>query len=72
LLSVDEPTAPRLLTWHNVHGTFELVRRVRQAIEAGTLATLRAQLAERWGGAGSDTSGAAAAGPDGESVGGRG
>ena len=72
LLSVDEPTAPRLLTWHNLHWTFDLVRRVRRAIEAGTLATLRAQLAERWGGAHSDTSAAADAGPDGESVGGRG
>jgi queuine/archaeosine tRNA-ribosyltransferase len=71
-LSVDEPTAPRLLTWHNVHWTFDLVRRVRHAIEAGGLATLRAQLAERWGGAGNDTASAAAAGPDGESVAGRG
>ncbi len=68
LLSVDEPTAPRLLTLHNVHWTFDLVRRVRRAIEAGTLGTLRAEVAERWG----DTGGTGDARPDGESVGGRG
>jgi queuine tRNA-ribosyltransferase len=48
LLSVDEPTGPRLLTIHNVHWTLELVRRIRGAIAAGTLAALRAELAERW------------------------
>jgi queuine tRNA-ribosyltransferase len=48
LLSVDEPTGPRLLTIHNVHWTLELVRRTRGAIAAGTLAALRAELAERW------------------------
>ncbi len=68
LLSVDEPTAPRLLTLHNVHWTFDLVRRVRDAIGAGTLGTLRAEIAERWDGAGATGD----AGPDGETVGGRG
>jgi queuine tRNA-ribosyltransferase len=48
LLSVDEPTAPRLLTIHNVHWTLDLVRRIRQAIVDGRLAELRAELAERW------------------------
>ena len=48
LLSVDEPTAPRLLTIHNVHWTFELVRRVRRAIAGRRLADLRAEIAERW------------------------
>jgi queuine tRNA-ribosyltransferase len=48
LLSVDEPTAPRLLTIHNVHWTLELVRRVRRAIAEGSLAALRADLAEHW------------------------
>jgi queuine tRNA-ribosyltransferase len=48
LLSVDEPTAPRLLTIHNVHWTLDLVRRIRQAIVDGRLAELRAELAEHW------------------------
>ena len=48
LLSVDEPTAPRLLTIHNMHWTLELVRRVRRAIAEGSLAALRAELAEHW------------------------
>ncbi len=45
LLNVDEPTAPRLLTLHNVAWTFALVQRVRDAIGAGTLAALRAEVA---------------------------
>jgi queuine tRNA-ribosyltransferase len=48
LLSVDEPTAPRLLTIHNMHWTLELVRRVRRAIAEGSLVGLRAELAEHW------------------------
>jgi queuine tRNA-ribosyltransferase len=48
LLSVAEPTAPRLLTLHNVSWTFDLVRRIRAAITAGTLATLRAEVAAHW------------------------
>jgi queuine tRNA-ribosyltransferase len=48
LLSVDEPTAPRLLTIHNMHWTLELVRRVRRAIADDSLAALRAELAEHW------------------------
>ncbi len=48
LLSVDEPTAPRLLTVHNVAWTLGLVRRIRAAIRAGELAELRAVLAPRW------------------------
>jgi queuine tRNA-ribosyltransferase len=48
LLSVAEPTAPRLLTLHNVAWTLALVNRIRAAIEAGTLASLRAEVAERW------------------------
>jgi queuine tRNA-ribosyltransferase len=45
LLSVDEPTAPRLLTLHNVAWTFAFVQRVRDAIVAGTLPDLRAEVA---------------------------
>ncbi|HET6951992.1 MAG TPA: tRNA guanosine(34) transglycosylase Tgt [Acidimicrobiales bacterium] len=48
LLSVAEPTAPRLLTLHNVAWTFALVDRIRSAIRAGTLAALRDEVAERW------------------------
>lgn len=49
LLRVDEPTAPRLLTMHNVWWTFDLVRKMRAAIHAGTLDKLRAAVQERWG-----------------------
>src|SRR5690606_14315099 len=52
LLSVAEPTAPRLLTLHNVAWTFALVDRVRAAIEAGTLGALRADVAALWGDSG--------------------
>jgi queuine tRNA-ribosyltransferase len=48
LLSVAEPTAPRLLTLHNVAWTFALVDRVRTAIVAGTLPGLRAEIAAVW------------------------
>ena len=48
LLSVAEPTAPRLLTLHNVSWTFDLVRRSRAAIASGTLATLRAEVDAHW------------------------
>jgi queuine tRNA-ribosyltransferase len=48
LLLVDEPTAPRLLTLHNVWWIFDLVRQIRSAIRAGALPELRARLAERW------------------------
>jgi queuine tRNA-ribosyltransferase len=48
LLSVAEPTAPRLLTLHNMSWTLGLVDRIRSAIGAGTLASLRAAVAERW------------------------
>ena len=49
LLSVHEPTAPRLLTIHNVHWTLDLVGRLRAAIAAGTLDSLRAEVAAAWG-----------------------
>jgi queuine tRNA-ribosyltransferase len=48
LLLVDEPTAPRLLTIHNVWWTFRLVARVRAAVVDGSLATLRDEVAEAW------------------------
>jgi queuine tRNA-ribosyltransferase len=44
LLVVDEPTAPRLLTLHNVWWTLRLVEEVRQAIVAGSLEAVRARV----------------------------
>jgi queuine tRNA-ribosyltransferase len=50
LLTVSEPTAPRLLTLHNVAWTFAFVDRIRAAIVAGTLDALRAEVAAVWAG----------------------
>lgn len=60
LLSVAEPTAPRLLTLHNVAWTLALVDRIRAAIVDGSLSALRAAVAERWDVDGSSGAGAAA------------
>jgi queuine tRNA-ribosyltransferase len=49
LLVVDEPTAPRLLTLHNVAWTFALVAEARAAIAAGTLTALRSRVAAAYG-----------------------
>jgi queuine tRNA-ribosyltransferase len=49
LLIVDEPTAPRLLTLHNVWWTLRLVEEARAAIEAGTLLALRHRVAAAYG-----------------------
>ena len=49
LLVVDEPTAPRLLTLHNVAWTFALVAEARAAIAAGTLAALRSRILAAYG-----------------------
>ena len=48
LLSVAEPTAPRLLTLHNVAWTLAFVDRIRASIVDGTLDTLRAEVADVW------------------------
>ena len=48
LLMVDEPTAPRLLTLHNIFWTFDLVNQIRSAIKSGTFAELRATVADHW------------------------
>jgi queuine tRNA-ribosyltransferase len=48
LLQVQEPTAPRLLTVHNVHWTLRLVERARAAVVAGTLDALRDEVAGAW------------------------
>ncbi len=44
LMVVDEPTAPRLLTLHNVWWTLRLVDEVREAIVAGSLDSVRSRL----------------------------
>jgi queuine tRNA-ribosyltransferase len=49
LLVVAEPTAPRLLTLHNLTFLLGLMRQIRAAIGAGTLDALRADLAAVWG-----------------------
>ncbi len=41
---VDEPTAPRLLTLHNVWWTLRLVEEVRFAIQTGSLESVRSRV----------------------------
>jgi queuine tRNA-ribosyltransferase len=48
LLSVDEPTAARVLTLHNVAWTLDLVERMRAAVVDGTFAALRRSILEVW------------------------
>ena len=48
LLLVSEPTAPRLLTLHNVAWTLALVARTRSAIASGTLDRVRAEVGAAW------------------------
>ena len=48
LLQVDEPTAPRLITLHNVAWTLDLVTGMRAAIVAGTFDAFRTAVAEVW------------------------
>jgi queuine tRNA-ribosyltransferase len=49
LLQTSEPTGGRLLTIHNDSWTLRLVARARAAIQDGTLAALRAEVARAWG-----------------------
>lgn len=48
LLRVQEPSALRLLTIHNLHWMLELMGRARAAIEQGSLGALRDEIATRW------------------------
>jgi len=48
LLSVGEPAALRLLTWHNLAWTLGLVSRIREAVAAGRLGELRQEVAGAW------------------------
>jgi len=49
LFQVGEPTAGRLLSWHNLAWTLALMDRCRDAIAAGTLARLRGEILAIWG-----------------------
>ena len=49
LLVVDEPTAPRLLTIHNLWWTLRLVEEARQAVIDGDLGPLRARVRSAYG-----------------------
>jgi queuine tRNA-ribosyltransferase len=49
LLQVGEPTAPRLLTLHNVWWTLDLVNQIRTAITTDTLTPLRSHISDVWG-----------------------
>ncbi|MCD9622631.1 tRNA guanosine(34) transglycosylase Tgt [Rhabdothermincola salaria] len=48
LLLVNEPTAARLTSLHNVHWLLRLMERTRAAIVDGTLDTVRREVAEVW------------------------
>jgi queuine tRNA-ribosyltransferase len=48
LLRVQEPTAGRLLTIHNVHWCLELMRRARAAIATGRFDELRREVVATW------------------------
>ena len=49
LLQVNEPTAGRLLTVHNVHWILDLVRRMQRSIATGTFDALRREVLDVWG-----------------------
>jgi len=48
LLQVGEPTAPRLLTVHNLAWTLALVERIRTSVREGTVAQLRREVSAVW------------------------
>jgi queuine tRNA-ribosyltransferase len=49
LLVVDEPTAPRLITLHNLTWTFALMAEIRAAVEAGDLGPVRSRIRAAYG-----------------------
>ena len=49
LFQVGEPTAARLLSVHNLAWTFALMDRLRAAIAAGRLESLRREVLAAWG-----------------------
>ena len=48
LFQVNEPSASRLVSIHNVAWTLALMDRIRSAIAAGTLSLLRAEILAVW------------------------
>lgn len=49
LVQVGEPTAARLVSVHNVSWTIQLMNQMREAISAGTFASLRKRVLDVWG-----------------------
>jgi queuine tRNA-ribosyltransferase len=49
LFQVNEPTASRLVSWHNIAWTFHLVDQMRSAISDGHFADLRRAVLDVWG-----------------------
>jgi queuine tRNA-ribosyltransferase len=49
LLVVDEPTAPRLITLHNLWWTLALVDEIRAAVQGGSLPAVRSRIAAAYG-----------------------
>jgi queuine tRNA-ribosyltransferase len=49
LFQVGEPTALRLMSWHNVAWTLQLMDRMADAIRAGTFGALRREVLDVWG-----------------------
>lgn len=49
LFQVGEPTALRLLTWHNIAWTLDLMKSMREAITGGNFESLRRAVLEVWG-----------------------
>ena len=49
LLAVGEPAAARLLTLHNLAWLFDMMRRTRESISAGTFQEFRKEILDIWG-----------------------
>lgn len=49
LLQVGEPTAARLISWHNVAWTLDLMQVMREAIADGSFSSLRTKILAVWG-----------------------
>ena len=49
LFQVNEPTAARLLSLHNIAWTLDLMKQMRDAISAGKFASLRHEVLKVWG-----------------------
>ena len=49
LMQAGEPTASRLVSVHNISWTLQLMDRIREAVEAGSLGSLRREILDVWG-----------------------